>query len=134
MLKLQGGMLSTRPAAGVYNEWLDARRGYRGQSTPLPPVPAQRLSLLIAIGDATAGEVVRRQLHRDLVARENADVVHTNLAGDRAENGHTVLQLNAKHGVGQRLSDRTFKFDGVFLLHVHHLSLENDSNIACYYM
>lgn len=80
------------------------------------------------------GEVVRRQLHRDLVARENADVVHTNLAGDRAENGHTVLQLNAKHGVGQRLSDRTFKFDGVFLLQGNHLSLENDSSIACYYM
>ena len=31
----------------------------------------------------------------------------------------TVLQLNAKHGVGQGLGNRTLEFDCVFLLHKH---------------
>ena len=74
-------------------------------------------SLLVAIGDATAREVVRGKLHHDLIARKDADVVHADLARDGAENRMTVLELNAEHGVGQGLGDRALEFDGVFLLH-----------------
>lgn len=75
------------------------------------------VSLLVAIGDATAREIVRGELHHDLVARKNADVVHADLARDGAEDRMTVLELNAEHGVGQRLGNCALEFDCVFLLH-----------------
>src|SRR5436305_13875627 len=43
------------------------------------------LCLLVAIGDAATGEVVRRQLHLDAVTGQDADVVHAHLSGDVRE-------------------------------------------------
>src|ERR1051326_4217995 len=37
----------------------------------------------VAVGDTAAGQVVGRQLHLDLVARRDADVVLAHLPGDR---------------------------------------------------
>src|SRR5262245_59074742 len=45
---------------------------------------SQRLSFR-AEDDPPAREIVRRQLHRDLVARQDPDVVHAHLARDVAE-------------------------------------------------
>src|SRR5690625_7908363 len=50
---------------------------------PLGTVPRRRLSggLLVAVDDATPGEVVRAQLDDDPVLREDPDVVLTHLPG-----------------------------------------------------
>ena len=52
------------------------------------------MPLFIAIGDATAGQVVRGKLHDNPVTGENADVIHSDLARNVAQNRMTVLELN----------------------------------------
>src|SRR3954470_12108429 len=59
------------------------------------------LSLLVPIGDSTAGEVVRRELHLDAITGQDADVVHAHLPGDVGEDLVAVVELHAEHGVGE---------------------------------
>src|SRR3954447_2180798 len=70
--------------------------------------------LLVPVGDATPAEVVGRELDLHPVAGEDPDVVHPHLPRDVRQYLVTVLQLDAEHGVGQRLDDRAFHHDGVF--------------------
>src|SRR3954447_19614068 len=80
-------------------------------------------SLLVPVDDAAAGQVVRRELHDDAVLRQDADVVLAHLAADVGENPVTVRELDAEHGVRQRLDDPALDLDGPFFLwHVLHLS------------
>src|SRR5579862_8415829 len=55
------------------------------------------LLLPVAVGDSTAGQVIRRKLHLDLVAREDADVVLAHLPGDRCEDIVATLERDAEH-------------------------------------
>src|SRR5438105_2476657 len=71
--------------------------------------------LLVAIGDSAAGEVVRRQLHLDAIPGQDADVVHAHLSGDVSEDLVSIVELHAKHRVGERFGDLPFQHDGVFL-------------------
>src|SRR5436190_24325631 len=50
------------------------------------------LLLPVPVGDATAVQVVRAQLHLDLVAREDADVVLAHLPRDGREDGVTAFE------------------------------------------
>src|SRR5215203_1937313 len=53
-----------------------------------------RLSrLLVAVRDAAAAQVVRRELDLHPVAREDPDVVHSHLAGDVGQHLVAVLEL-----------------------------------------
>ena len=70
--------------------------------------------LLVAVGDSTAGEVVRGQLDLHTVTGEDPDVVHPHLPGDVREYLVPVLQLNAEHRVLLRLEHGAFEDDGVF--------------------
>src|SRR4051794_28224880 len=70
---------------------------------------------LVAVGDATSGEVVRGELHLDPIAGEDADVVHAHLPGDVREDLVAVLQLHAEHRVGEGLGHRALEHDRVFL-------------------
>src|SRR5215467_6635035 len=72
-----------------------------------------RQSLLVAIDDAAACQIVRRKLDRDLVSRENTNKILAHLAGDVRQNLVLVLQFDAEHGVRQRLDDRGHDFNGV---------------------
>src|SRR5207237_8234073 len=93
--------------------------------TPPPPSPAPALGeiagpnqdppLLVAIDDAPARQIVRRKLDGDLVSRQNANKILAHLAGNVRQNLVLVLQLDAEHGVGQRLDDRGHHFNGVLL-------------------
>src|SRR4051794_25367604 len=74
------------------------------------------LSLLVAVDDATAGEVVRGKLHDDPVLGEDADVVLPHLAADVGQDLVAVLQLHAEHRVGERLDDSALDLDGPVLL------------------
>src|SRR5689334_2531189 len=76
---------------------------------------------LVAVDDATAGQVVRRQLHDHAVLGQDADVVLPHLAADVGEHPVPVLQLDPEHRVGQRLDDATLDLDGpVLLRHARH--------------
>src|SRR5215212_7966728 len=79
---------------------------------------SSRRSLLVPVNDAAPGQVVGRELHHDAVLGQNADVVLPHLAADVGENLVSVLQLNAKHRIGQGFDHATLNLDGtVFLGH-----------------
>src|SRR4051794_32252847 len=74
--------------------------------------------LLVPVDDATAGQVVGRELHDHAVLGQDADVVLAHLAADVGEHPVPVLQLDPEHRIGQRLDDATLDLDGpVFLRH-----------------
>src|SRR5690606_37454449 len=70
---------------------------------------------LVAVGDATPGEVVGRELHLHPVTREDADVVHAHLAGDVGQHLVAVLELDTEHRVGEGLHDGPLHDDRIFL-------------------
>src|SRR4029078_3405363 len=76
----------------------------------------------VPVGDPTAVEVVRAELHLDLVAREDADVVLPPLPGDRCENVVPGVELHPEHRARERLDDFAFNLDLLFLLR-HFLSV-----------
>ena len=83
------------------------------------PEPAHALaqrpgSSFVSVGDPTSGEVIRGQLNLNFVSGENADVVHSHLAGYVGQNFVAILELNAEHCVRQWLGDRSFQNDRVF--------------------
>src|SRR5262245_5812741 len=71
--------------------------------------------LLVSIGDAAAAEVVRRELDLHAVTGEDPDVVHAHLPRDVGEHLVPVLELDAEHGVGQRLDHRALYQNRVIL-------------------
>src|SRR2546423_14043304 len=73
------------------------------------------ISLPVPVGDATAVQVVRAQLHLDLVPRQDADVVLPHLPGDGRENRVTAFELHPEHRARERLDDLTFNLDLLFL-------------------
>src|SRR6185436_4453908 len=71
--------------------------------------------LPVAVDDAGAVEVVRRQLDAD--ARQDADPEAAHLAGDVAEDHVIVVELHAEHRVGEGLDDLALELDFLFLCH-----------------
>src|SRR5215467_12410139 len=67
------------------------------------------------VGDSTAGQVVGAELHLDLVAGKDADVVLAHLPGDRREDVVTTVELDAEHRARQGFGDLTFDLDLLFL-------------------
>src|SRR3546814_4946645 len=60
-------------------------------------------------------QVIGRELHCDLVTRQNPDVMHTHLARDVAQNYMAIFQLDAKSCVGKVLKNLTLHlYDVVF--------------------
>jgi glycosyltransferase involved in cell wall biosynthesis len=78
---------------------------------------ARRPGLLVAVGDAAAVEVVRRELDLDAVAGQDADVVAAHLARDVAEDLVVVVELDAEHRVGEGLGDLALHLDLLFFAH-----------------
>ncbi len=74
--------------------------------------------LLEPVRDAATSQVIRRKLHPDSIAGQNADEVHSQLAGDVCQNAVAVLELYGEHGVGQWLQHRPLDLDCVLLSHV----------------
>ena len=71
------------------------------------------LTLLCSIGDPTPAQVVRRQLDLHLVPRKNSDEVHPHLPRNMSQNFVTVVELDAKHSVGQWFHHCPLDFDGI---------------------
>src|ERR1700680_3593917 len=72
-------------------------------------------SLSIAVGDATSGEVVGRDLHLDTIAGQDPDAVHPHLPGGMGQDLMAIFQPNLEHGVGERFDDLSLHHDRVFL-------------------
>src|SRR5437016_2383769 len=70
---------------------------------PLAVFAGAGWGLLEAVGNATAGEVIRRELHPNAVARQDADEVHSQFAADVCQYPVAVLEFDCEHCVGQRL-------------------------------
>src|SRR5262245_18800684 len=69
----------------------------------------------VPVGDATAVEVVRAELHLHLVARHDADVVLAHLPGDGGEHGLPGVELYPEHRARERLDNLSFNLDLLFL-------------------
>jgi len=74
-----------------------------------------RRGSLVPVGDAAATQVVWSELHLDAITRQDPDVVHSHLPRDVGEHLVPVLELDAEHGVGQRLDHRPLYQDRVVL-------------------
>src|SRR4051794_16762625 len=78
--------------------------------------PRRRGWLFVAVGDASAIEVVRRQLDLHPVAREDADVVAAHLARDVPQGFVGVVGLHPGHGVWGGLHEPSLPLHLFFLL------------------
>src|SRR3954453_20099295 len=85
---------------------------------------------LVPIDDATAGEVVRRELDDDPVLRNDADVVLPHLAADVSEDLVPVAQLDPEHRVRQSLDNGAFDLDHAFFLR-HVLRILCSPGVEC---
>ena len=78
---------------------------------------AATTATLTSAGDSALGQVIGGHLDGDLVAGEDADVVHPHLAGDVCEDFVAGLQLRPESGVGQSLGNDGLDGDRFFLRH-----------------
>lgn len=74
-------------------------------------------SLFEPIRDTSAGEIIRRQFDRHLIARQNSDEMHAHFSGNMRENLVTIIQLHSEHCIGERFSNRPLNLDDIFLRH-----------------
>jgi hypothetical protein len=65
-------------------------------------------------GYAALGEIVRGQLHGDLVTRQNPDTVAAEAACQMGKHDALVFQLDAEQSTGEFLKYGSCYFDAVF--------------------
>ena len=68
-----------------------------------------------AENDPRATQIVGRQLDGDLVAGEDADVVHPHLAGNVGKDFVSIFELDAEHRVGKWFNHYSLNEDRVVL-------------------
>ena len=68
--------------------------------------------LLVAVDDAAFRQVVRRHLHIDPVAGQDANRKPPHFTRREAEDCVSIFEFNPKLGVRERLGDGTFLLDG----------------------
>src|SRR5450759_5824389 len=110
----------------------DPRSSVRRACGPRTPPPGDlERPLLEPVRDPASAEVVGRQLHLDLVAGQDADVVHAHLAGDMGEHFVVVVEVDPEHRVGQSLDHFAFYLDGFFF--VRHTPYSSTDSGLIYY-
>ena len=73
-----------------------------------------RLELSLgAPGDPAAGQVIRGHLHRDLIAGQNPDEIHSECSGNMRSNGVSISNVNLERRVGQSFYHNAFHFDHI---------------------
>ena len=63
--------------------------------------------------DPAAGQVIRAHLDRNLVAGQDLDKVHPELAGNMCQNGVSIANVNGEHRIRQRIDNDAVKIDYV---------------------
>src|SRR6266568_7114563 len=72
---------------------------------------------LVPVGDATAGEIVRRHRERHAVAGQDANAETAHLAGQGGEHVMAVLEQHAEHRVGQHVGDHAIHLNRIYFGH-----------------
>lgn len=88
-------------------------------------------ALARAEGDAAFRQIVGCELYGHAIAREDADVMFTHLAGDVRGHDVTVIELYAKQSVGERLDDRPLHLYVFFFGHAVNGSLGCLGGVSC---
>ena len=71
----------------------------------------------MAEGDSALGQIVGRQLHGDFVARQDADAIPAQPAGQVRQYLAVVLELHAEHTAGEFFQNRASYLDAVLFAH-----------------
>ena len=88
--------------------------------------------LILAVGNPTLRQIVRRQFYLNAVSGHEADVMFPHPAGDMSYDLMAILEFNLKRGARQRLSDGTRQFDDLFLLsHKYNEEIVANSTRSC---
>src|SRR5947207_318409 len=114
----------TREAPGAFARGAPPAARVRGPSAHPSSAAMASMSersampvLAVAVDDARAVEVVGRELAAHAIAGEDADAKAPHLARDVSEDDVVVVELDAEHGIGQRLDHLALEFDLVLLGH-----------------
>src|SRR5258706_10691267 len=87
-------------------------------SAPGPgPVASVWQELLVPVGDASLGQVVRRHFKGDAVAGQNAYAIAAKLTGQVGEHGAFLIQLHAEQAARKFLNNGSSDFNTVFFTH-----------------
>jgi len=67
--------------------------------------------------DTTASQIVRRHLKRNLVTREDTDIVHPHFPGDVSEYYMSIFQFHPEGRIREIVNDLPLHLNYVFLRH-----------------
>lgn len=70
----------------------------------------------MAVGDAPSRQVIRGKLDSHPITWQDADVIRPHFAGEVAEDIMTIIELDRKHSVRERVDDAAFNGNGVWVL------------------
>ena len=71
------------------------------------------MTLFESVGYTATGQVIRRELNRDLVPWQDTDEVHADLAGYMSQYNMTIFKLDLEHCIGQRFQYLAFNFNNI---------------------
>jgi len=71
----------------------------------------------MSVGNASLGKVVGRHLQRDAVARQDADAIAAEPAGQVREHHALLIQLHAELPAGEFLDYGSGDFNAIFFAH-----------------
>ena len=94
-------------------------RVQRPSAATLLALGRRSAALNMTEGNAALREVIRRELKRDAVAGENADVVLAHLAVGVSDEFVTVVELHSVAGVREHFQDLTRHLNEIFLCHMN---------------
>src|SRR3954465_11018123 len=87
-----------------------------------------------AIGNAPFGQVIGSEFDEHFIAYQHADAVLAHLAGGMAKDFMSILEPDAKHGVGQKLNDLAAQFEKFFFGQKCLVNVSARGNRRCLYM
>jgi hypothetical protein len=76
--------------------------------------PGESGALLVAVGDASAGEVIRGEFHLHTVALQHTNIMLAHLAREVRENFMAVLQRDPESSVGEHFTYHSLDLNYVF--------------------
>tara|TARA_A100001391_G_scaffold115834_1_gene78287 strand:+ start:2467 stop:2865 length:399 start_codon:yes stop_codon:yes gene_type:complete len=92
----------------------ETRDEFRNINVGVGGSATRKSRLAFAVHDPTFGQIVRRQLNPDLVARDDPDEVLSHPSGNVREHIVPGFELHTKSGVGKCLGNGPFDFKRFF--------------------
>src|SRR5579863_4248840 len=89
--------------------------------------PCARPALLMAVRDATLGQVVGRELQRNLIAIHDLDAIAAESSGHRRQHGSACVEFDREHSGFELFNYFTEYFNAVFFGQIVFLWLQSGS-------